>query len=166
MIIYKRFRKLLILLAILALATASAFAINEKVMLSPQLLNVDGEEIACEKYNINGSNYFKLRDIAMLLNETPRQFEAAWNAEEEAIYITSGESYTVVGGELEERGDYSKSAVVSAQSLYINGEAVNYLSVYNIGGNNFRHVVVVVYVEGMLVVDWIGTHAEYDKKRF
>lgn len=133
----KQFRKLLILLAILALATASAFAINEKVMLSPQLLNVDGEEIACEKYNINGSNYFKLRDIAMLLNETPRQFEAAWNAEEEAIYITSGESYTVVGGELEDRGDYSKSAVVSSQSLYINGEVVNYLSVYNIDGNNF-----------------------------
>ena len=38
--------------------------------------------------------------------------------------------------------------------------------VFNIGGNNFRLVVIAVYVQGMLVVDWVGTHAEYDKKRF
>jgi len=38
--------------------------------------------------------------------------------------------------------------------------------VFNIGGNNFRIVVVIVYVNGILAVKWIGTHAEYDKKKF
>lgn len=35
--------------------------------------------------------------------------------------------------------------------------------VFNIGGNNFRLVVIVYYTAGILKIDRIGTHAEYDK---
>ena len=35
--------------------------------------------------------------------------------------------------------------------------------VVNIGGNNYRLVVVVRYQNGVLLVDRIGTHAEYSK---
>lgn len=35
--------------------------------------------------------------------------------------------------------------------------------VFNIGGNKFRLIVVAVYAFGTLKIDWIGTHAEYDK---
>jgi mRNA interferase HigB len=35
--------------------------------------------------------------------------------------------------------------------------------VFNIGGNNYRLVVLVRYVEGQLLIIKIGTHAEYDK---
>lgn len=35
--------------------------------------------------------------------------------------------------------------------------------VFNIGGNNFRLVVIVRYQNGIVVIDRIGTHAEYDK---
>ena len=35
--------------------------------------------------------------------------------------------------------------------------------IFNIGGNNYRLVVLVRYVEGQLLVLRIGTHAEYDK---
>jgi mRNA interferase HigB len=35
--------------------------------------------------------------------------------------------------------------------------------VFNVGGNNYRLVAVVMFVEGMLFVRWCGTHAEYDK---
>ncbi|WP_343221747.1 type II toxin-antitoxin system HigB family toxin [Persicirhabdus sediminis] len=35
--------------------------------------------------------------------------------------------------------------------------------VFNIGGNNFRLVVLVRYQNGIVLVDRIGTHAEYDK---
>ncbi|QKJ68248.1 type II toxin-antitoxin system HigB family toxin (plasmid) [Deefgea piscis] len=38
--------------------------------------------------------------------------------------------------------------------------------IFNIRGNNYRLIVVVKYQFGMVVVDWVGTHAEYDKKRF
>ena len=35
--------------------------------------------------------------------------------------------------------------------------------VFNIKGNHYRLVVVVVFVAGLLTVRFIGTHAEYDK---
>jgi mRNA interferase HigB len=35
--------------------------------------------------------------------------------------------------------------------------------VFNIGGNNYRLVAVVAFVEGILFVRWCGTHAEYNK---
>lgn len=38
--------------------------------------------------------------------------------------------------------------------------------IFNINGNNYRLVVVVKYSMGMVVVEWVGTHAEYDKKQF
>jgi len=35
--------------------------------------------------------------------------------------------------------------------------------VFNIRGNNYRLVVAVVFIAGMLKVRFVGTHAEYDK---
>ena len=35
--------------------------------------------------------------------------------------------------------------------------------VFNIGGNNYRVVAVIAFIEGMLFVRWCGTHAEYSK---
>ncbi len=38
--------------------------------------------------------------------------------------------------------------------------------IFNIKGNSYRLVVVVKYSMGMVVVEWVGTHSDYDKKRF
>ncbi len=38
--------------------------------------------------------------------------------------------------------------------------------IFNIKGNRYRLVVKVRYQNGIVVVEWVGTHAEYDKKRF
>jgi mRNA interferase HigB len=35
--------------------------------------------------------------------------------------------------------------------------------IFNIGGNNFRLVVIVRYQNGIVMIDRVGTHAEYDK---
>ena len=35
--------------------------------------------------------------------------------------------------------------------------------VFNIGGNNYRLVAVVVYENGEVIVRFVGTHAEYDE---
>ena len=37
---------------------------------------------------------------------------------------------------------------------------------FNIKGGNHRLVVVVRYVSGTVLVEWVGTHAEYDRLRF
>ncbi|CAD7855214.1 MAG: hypothetical protein [Olavius algarvensis Gamma 1 endosymbiont] len=38
--------------------------------------------------------------------------------------------------------------------------------IFNLKGNHYRLVVRVRYQNGMVVIEWVGTHAEYDKKRF
>ena len=35
--------------------------------------------------------------------------------------------------------------------------------VFNIGGNNYRVVAVVVFVAGVMTIRFVGTHAEYNK---
>lgn len=35
--------------------------------------------------------------------------------------------------------------------------------VFNIGGNNYRIVAVVVFICGIMTLRFVGTHAEYDK---
>ena len=38
--------------------------------------------------------------------------------------------------------------------------------IFNIKGNSYRLVVKVRYQGGMVLVEWVGTHAEYDKRKF
>ena len=104
-------------------------------VLSTQNLTVDGQKIACEKYNIDGSNYFKLRDIAYLLNGTGSQFSVGF--EDGVVSISTGAGYEALGTELAAGADKSATAQPSAQTIMINGEKRSDLSVYNIGGNNF-----------------------------
>jgi len=35
--------------------------------------------------------------------------------------------------------------------------------VFNIKGNNFRLVAIVIYISQKVYVRWIGTHSEYDE---
>ena len=105
------------------------------VQLSTQGLSVNGAAIDCEKYNIDGSNYFKLRDLARLLSGTASQFEVGFA--NNTVTITTGRAYTSVGGELTKGADKSASATLSAQKLTIDGKTVTDVSAYNIGGNNY-----------------------------
>ena len=109
----KMLSALLVLVLLLSLAVP---ALAADVQRSGQKLSVDGVEIDCEKYNIDGSNYFKLRDLAALLSGTGSAFAVDWDAERGAVSITTGQDYTKVGGELEVGADNSASAQVSAQT--------------------------------------------------
>ena len=90
-----------------------------------------------EAYNINGSNYFKLRDLALALTESEKQFEVEWDSSHNAIQMTSGKSYTTVGGELVLNvNTVNKSATSTASKLYLNGKELSFIA-YNIGGSNY-----------------------------
>ena len=54
---------------------------------SPILLN--GAPVEIEAYNINGHNYFKLRDIGKAVG-----FNVYWNAEDRTVQIETGQPYT------------------------------------------------------------------------
>lgn len=107
-----------------------------QVSLSNQNLTVDGKAVRCEKYNVDGYNYFKLRDLAYLLNGTGSRFSVEWDAAANLVRVTSGAAYTPDGSELKPGADKSATAVPSTQSIVINGKKIA-ITAYNIGGNNY-----------------------------
>ncbi len=55
---------------------------------------VDGKEISFTAYNIEGNNYFKLRDIAMAINGSWKNFNVGWDNATKTITIDTSVSYT------------------------------------------------------------------------
>jgi len=102
-----------------------------------QNVMVNGKMVATDTYNINnGNNYLKLRDLAMLLNDTDAQFAVRYNARNGTISLTTGKPYTPVGGELTVGKDLAASCVRNTSDITINGDVVN-LKAYTFGGYNF-----------------------------
>ena len=64
------------LLAALILASAAAYAAGDTLTVQPSKHNIEvlGEKVDLEAYNINGYNYFKLRDIIEALG-----FYVSWD---------------------------------------------------------------------------------------
>ena len=103
---------------------------------SPQSLRIDGEAKTAEYYNINGENYFKIRDLAALLSGTANQFGVEYDKAARTIVVTTGAAYVPVGGELTVGGSDVSTVVLSDQTLRIDG-VERALRAYNIGGYNF-----------------------------
>ncbi len=97
---------------------------------------VDGTEVAFEAYNINGNNFFKLRDLAMALNETPKKFDILWLEDLKVISVKPNKTYTPVGGELLPGDGTIKTARITETQLDV-GQCIIPMELYNINGNNF-----------------------------
>lgn len=120
-------------------ATTTATTVTtEKVTAKPtsSKVTVDGKEVAFDAYNINGSNYFKLRDIAYVLDNSGSEFEVFYDETMKAINLTLDCNYTPVGGELAKGDGKVKTGVLNAAPIYVAGLQAD-LSAYNIGGNNY-----------------------------
>ena len=129
---------LVLTLSLLLALSAPAFAGAETTVLSNQNLNVNGNSVNCEKYNIDGFNYFKLRDLAYVLNGTDAQFNVTYDEESRTMSVTTGTTYHPTGTELNlSGGDKSATSVLSSQTLLIDGVPNADITVYNIGGNNY-----------------------------
>ena len=100
-----------------------------------------------EAYNINGNNYFKLRDVALVLRGTEKQFQVIWNPSFKtvidgksvrgAVDMTSNKGYTPVGGEMSRGNGQNKHAVLTSSPLLKDGIQVTSVIGYNINDNNF-----------------------------
>lgn len=99
-------------------------------------VTVDGTLVSFDAYNIDGNNYFKLRDLAKALNGTKKQFEVTWDVETSYISITSGKAYTSVGGELVAGNGKSAPFKAIIQNIYIDTAQTSF-HYYNINGNNY-----------------------------
>lgn len=97
---------------------------------------VDGKQVNGAAYMINSNNYFKLRDIAAMVNGSAKQFEVSWNQAGKRIDLTTNKAYTVVGGELALPSNATKSATESKALVFKDGTKAAYTG-YTISDNNY-----------------------------
>ncbi len=79
---------------LLTILTATLLIFSFSFFASAAKITVDGKPVEVVAYNIKGNNYFKLRDIAHLLNGTQKQFDVGWNNEAKAVTITTSTPYS------------------------------------------------------------------------
>ena len=124
-----------ILTAVMAVGVATPAFAAETANPTSSAIYVDGQKIDFEAYNINGNNYFKLRDVAWALSGTDTQFNVTWNDAEGVINLLSGEDYGK-NGALSVGNGKVKSATLNTAPIMKDGSYVN-MTAYNIEGNNF-----------------------------
>ena len=115
--------------AFYSLKKITALPSSHKVVMNGQVQLFDA-------YNINGSNYFKLRDIAAKLSGSKTQFDVTWDPIFEAINLKTMSPYIFVGGELSPGDGTSKEATMTTATLMLNRE-LTFAAAYNINGNNY-----------------------------
>ncbi len=110
--------------AIIAAPTASSVFVNNEL-------------VAFNAYTIGENNYFKLRDIAMVLRGTPKQIEVEYLAVDNSIALYSGQSYTPAGDEMAPpSGSANVNASKTTSKVYLDGAAID-LTAYTINGYNY-----------------------------
>lgn len=83
-------KRLPIILTLLLVCIAVSYASAANVVASPQNLSVNGVDADCDKYNIDGSNYFKLRDLGDALG-----FSVDYDADSNTAIVLSKGSTVV-----------------------------------------------------------------------
>ena len=125
------------------------------VKVSPQTVTYNGEEIEIDVYNIDGYNYFQLRDIAALVSDSTKRFEVEFSATDKTVDCTTGKDYTATGNELKVGEDKSSTCTVGPWMMIVDGEIVD-CDIYNIGGYN--------YFQLRDLGDSLGFEVDYDKE--
>ena len=100
-------------------------------------LTVNGTAADPTVYKIDGSNYFKIRDVAALLNGTEKQFAVGYDGEKNSVTATTGQGYDKQSGDLAGAatgGD--KTAAPSNDIVYVDGQKID-AEVYKIDGGNY-----------------------------
>lgn len=116
-----------------------ARATTLKIVPSTHHVQVNGEAVNPQAYNIDGYNYFKLRDLAYLLNGTTISFNVTWDSAKNAVNLISGQAYTVVGGEMTVASTTSLRVQESTSKVLLDGSGVS-IKGYNINGNNYYKI--------------------------
>lgn len=120
---------------------------------SAQVL-VNGSPTAIAGYTVNDTNYFKIRDVAMVLRNTSCEFNVEWRAEDNGLNILPGSAYVPNGTELAS-GTLSAVEISSTDiPVYVNGKSTA-ISAYSINGDSYLKIRDIAEVAGC-EVQWDG----------
>lgn len=116
--------------------TASATKTSVKISPSIHTVTVDGKVVKPQGYNINDNNYYKLRDVAWILNGTGSEFNVTWDGANNRILLSPNAPYVKVGGEMSDTVAAVKKLSPSTAAIAVGSKTVQ-LTGYNINYNNY-----------------------------
>ena len=119
--------------AVVAASSNTAYPATMTVMLN-------GTQVKPVGYNIQGNNYYKLRDIAQILTGTTAQFNVSWDKHTRTMNLSTGSAYEAVGGELGAVPTEQAAATPSAEKINVNDSPAS-LTAYNVEGYNYFKLV-------------------------
>ena len=114
----------------------------------------DGLKYNTAAYNIDDNNYFKLRDIAQILDGTIKSFDIKYDSATNSIDMLSFYDYTSAGGELTPGDGVERTALSSSVFVTLDGVPIK-ATCYNIEGNN--------YFKLRDITDALDCRVEWDK---
>lgn len=94
---------------------------------------LDGEKVTPAGYLIGGYTFFKLRDIAYLMQNKQSKFSVAYDSAAQRISLVRGAAYEADGTELAAAQGGNQKALPSALSVLVDGQKTN-MQAYNIHG--------------------------------
>lgn len=125
--------------ATLTAESSPAYDQPNTIVVSSHKVQINGIPAVPQAYTIDRYNYFKLRDIAYLLNETTVSFDLNWDNDTRTIDIIPHTAYTTVGGEMAVSPGSSLKTFPSTATVTMNGEKVA-IKGYSINGNNYYKI--------------------------
>ena len=129
---------LTLLCVVVSLLTSNIYA-NSNYEAKKNMASVQIDKVShnFEAYTIKNNNYFKLRDIAFVLNNTEKQFSVEWQKQNDAVILKSKQPYAPIGTEMSTSSiQTSQTAVPTKSKIIVNGQKIEATS-YLINGNNF-----------------------------
>ncbi len=161
----------------LALALTVGLLVLPAAAAEPEAVEVEAAQISLWvndtarwvwSYNIGGNNYFRLRDMAALFQNTEAQFSIEWSEEAGTVDIIPGGRYQPDGTELSAPAAGLHTATVSTQELLLDHYATDSVA-YNIDGSNYFRLrdvaalldVGVAYAQDTGIV-YLNTRSSYD----
>ena len=120
------------------LVSAERVRLTGTAIATPFTNNVtlNGEPVFISGYTIDGNNFFRLRDIAYIMNRTWASFNVGWDVLRSAVTVQRWGNYVPIGGELQNVARVIQQVTYSDVLILI-GESTWYLTSFNICGNDY-----------------------------
>ena len=104
--------------------------------VSSQSIVLDGKDTGVKGYNIENNNYFKLRDVAALLDGKDAEFNVSYDKDRATVNINSKSDYKKGKDDLKPLKDSNSEIKKSNHIVNVNGTRHS-LNVYTIDGYNY-----------------------------
>ena len=119
-----------------SLALLSSTSVFAGAKVSNQDIIFDDVKQEIKGYSINDNNYFKLRDIAALLDGTKTEFGVEYDEDRRAVKIERGGDYVILEDDLKPVENTDSDPVKSNHKVLVDDNEVNFTS-YTIDGHNY-----------------------------